>query len=182
MAVNRYTPHVDYTEWSPNKSSRGGAHPTLIVIHATVSNNVKGLADLRAIGSWFSRPSTQASSHVCTDNEGNSARYVRDSEKAWHCANFNRMSLGIEQILPGSAANQGQLTRDLYRETARWVARWSKMYGIPIRKGAVSGSQVTKSGVIRHSELGAAGGGHADPGLYDMDAMMNLARFYRSKI
>jgi hypothetical protein len=56
------------------------------------------------------------------------------------------------------------------------------MYNIPIRKGAVSGGSVTKAGVVRHSELGGLGGGHSDPGPYDMDAMMNLARFYRSKI
>lgn len=177
--ANRYTPHVDYTDWSPNKSTRGGAHPTLIVIHATVSHNVKGLGDLKAIGEWFSKPSTQASSHVCTDNEGHSARYVRDSDKAWHCAAYNRMSLGIEQILPATGA---EVTRDLYRETARWVARWSKMYGIPIRKGQVSGGSVTKAGVVRHSELGGLGGGHTDPGPYDMDAMMSLAKFYRSKL
>jgi hypothetical protein len=178
--ANRYTPHVNYTEWSPNKSSRGGAHPTLIVIHATVSHNVRGLGDIKAIGEFFSHSSTQASSHVCTDNEGHSARYVRDSDKAWHCAGYNRMSLGIEQILPGTSG--AEVTRDLYRETARWVARWSKMYGIPIRKGAVSGGTVTRSGVVRHSELGSIGGGHSDPGRYDMDAMMSLARFYRTKI
>jgi len=177
--ANRYTPHVDVTMWSPNKSSRGGAQPTLIVIHATVSHNVQGLADLKAIGEWFSRPSTQASSHVCTDNEGHSARYVRDGDKAWHCAAYNRMSLGIEQILPATGA---EVTRDLYRETARWVARWSQMFGIPIRKGQVSNGSVVKAGVVRHSELGALGGGHSDPGPYDMDAMMNLAKFYRQRI
>ena len=177
--ATRVSPHVDVRMLSPNKSSRGGAHPSLIVIHATVSHNRKGLADLRAIGEFFSHESTQASSHVCTDNEGNSARYVLDKDKAWHCAGYNRMSLGIEQILP---ADGSELTRDLYRETARWVARWSKKYGIPIRYAKVSGGRVVKSGVIRHSDLGALGGGHSDPGRYDMDAMMNLARFYRSHL
>ena len=175
----RYTPRVAYTEWSPNHSSRNGAHPTLIVIHATVSHNLKGLGDLRAIGEWFSRSSVQASSHVCTDNEGHSARYVRDVHKAWHCAGYNRMSLGIEQILP---ADGSELTRELYRETARWIARWSKMYKIPIRKAQVSGGRVVKAGVIRHSELGQLGGGHTDPGRYDLAAVLNLARFYRARI
>jgi N-acetyl-anhydromuramyl-L-alanine amidase AmpD len=175
----RYTPHVNVTMWSPNKSSRGGAHPTLIVIHATVSHNQPGLADLKAIGEYFQRPATQASSHVCTDNAGHSARYVRDSDKAWHCAAYNRMSLGIEQILP---ADGSEVTRDLYRETARWVARWSKHYGIPIQKAQIINGRVIKAGVVRHSELGALGGGHSDPGPYDMNAMMNLARFYRRKL
>jgi|SRR5436190_3070641 len=175
----RYSPHVQVRMLSPNKSSRGGAHPTLIVIHATVSHNLRGLGDLKAIGKFFSEPSAEASSHVCTDNEGHSARYVLDGDKAWHCAGFNRMSLGIEQILPATGA---ELSEDLYRETARWVARWSKKYGIPIHHGDVSGTRVTKAGVIRHSELGQYGGGHSDPGPYHFNHMLNLARFYRSHI
>lgn len=176
---NRYTPHVNITSWSPNKSSREGAKPTLIVIHATVSHNVPGLNDLQAIANLFANPGFQASSHVCTDNEGHSARFVRDEDKAWHVAGFNRMALGIEQII---MADGKELTRDLYRETARWVARWSKKYDIPIRKGKVSGSSVIRTGVVRHSELGAIGGGHSDPGPYDMHAMLGLARFYRKQI
>jgi len=177
--AHRYTPHVNLTRWSPNYSSRNGVHPSLIVIHATVSHNKKGIGDLEIIGNLFAARSFAASSHVCTDNEGHSARYVRDEHKAWHCAGFNSCSLGIEQIL---MADGKELTRDLYRETARWVARWSKKYGIPIRKGQVSGSRVVKSGVVRHSELGSVGGGHSDPGPYDMEAMMALAKFYRSHI
>jgi NAD kinase len=38
------------------------------------------------------------SAHVCTDGDGNSARYVPDAAKAWHCAGFNSQSLGVEQI------------------------------------------------------------------------------------
>lgn len=177
--MGRVTPHVDVRILSPNKSSRGGAHPTLIVIHATVSHNLRGLGDLRAIGEFFAKPETQASSHVCTDNEGNSARYVLDRDKAWHCAGFNRMSLGIEQILPSTGR---ELTENLYRETARWCARWSKMYGIPLQHGAVSGTRVTRAGIITHKELGQFGGGHFDPGPYNFNHMVNLARFYRSKI
>jgi len=166
--------------FSPNKSSRNGAKPTLVVIHATVSNNVKGTGDLRAIGNWFNQSRSQASSHVCTDNEGQSARYVWDNDKAWHCAAFNAMSLGIEQILPATVVgNKAQLTDNLYRETSRWVARWNKKYGIPIRVGSVSGYNVTKSGIVRHSDLGQPGGGHSDPGLYDMEKMLSYARFYR---
>lgn len=174
----RVSPHVNVTMWSPNQSSRQGARPSLIVIHATVSHNQPAYADLRAIGRLFQNPDFQASSHVCTDNDGHSARYVRDTEKAWHCAGFNRVSLGIEQILP---ADGSELTRDLYRETARWVARWSKIWHIPIQLGHVSGARVTRPGVIRHSSLGRIGGGHSDPGPYDMNAMLNLARYYRAR-
>lgn len=177
--ANRYSPHVNVTRWSPNASSRGGAHPTLIVIHVTAGHNRPGITDLQGLAGWFANPASQVSSHVATDNEGLSARFVRDSEKAWHCAAYNRAALGIEQVAPGTGA---EITRDMYRETARWTARWSQTYGIPIRKAVVSDGIVSRAGVTRHSDLGALGGGHSDPGPYDMDAMLALARFYRSKL
>lgn len=179
MSAQRYTPHVDVVDWSPNMTRGGMVHPTLIGIHVTAGHNRPGVADLLGLGNWFGRTSSEVSSHVATDNEGHSARFVHDRDKAWHVANFNRMTLGIEQIAPGDGT---EITREMLRETARWVARWSKMHGIPIRKGRVEGLLVVRSGVIRHSELGAAGGGHSDPGPYDMHGMLSLARFYRTKL
>lgn len=175
----RINPRVKVRMRSPHQSSRLGARPTLIVIHATVSHNRKGLSDLSAIGSWFQNPSAQASSHVCVDNEAYSARYVADGNKAWHCAAYNRMSLGIEQILP---ADGTEITNAMYRETARWVAYWSKKFGIPIRPAVVSGGRVIRSGVIFHSQLGSLGGAHSDPGRnYSMNKLLNAARFYRKR-
>lgn len=176
---NRYRPSVKVTHRSPNYSSRGGARPTLIVIHATAGHNRPGVSDLVNLGGWFGTRHSEVSSHVATDNEGNSARYVADDDKAWHCAGYNRMALGIEQVAPGDGT---EITRDMYRETARWVAQWAKKYNIPIREASVSNGAVLRSGVIRHSQLGAIGGGHSDPGHYDMHAMLSLARFYFMKI
>jgi hypothetical protein len=177
--IHRKRPSVDVTHWSPNRSSRGGAHITLIVVHVTAGHNRPGVADLRGLGDWFGTTRSRVSSHVATDNEANSARYVRDRDKAWHVANFNRMAWGIEQVAPGTGR---EITRQMYRETARWIALCSLEYGVPIRKARVRGTTVLKAGVIRHSELGAAGGGHADPGPYDLHAVLNLARFYRAHI
>lgn len=179
--MSRYVPHVVVRASSPNRSSRNGVHPSLIVLHSTESDNVKGSSrDLAAVASFLCRPQTQASAHVIVDSDGFSARLVRDEEKAWHCAGYNSASLGIEQI--GRAASE-KWTRDELRESARWVARWSKKYGIPIRLGAVNNGTVTRSGVVTHRMLGAMGGGHVDPGAaYAFDSVLNLARFYRSKL
>lgn len=176
----RATPHVDVVHWSPNFSSRGGATPTLTVIHATAGHNRPGLSDLVGLGDWFGRTASQVSSHVATDNEGHSARYVRDSEKAWHVAAYNRMALGIEQVAPGDGT---EITRAMLEETARWVARWNLLHGIPISKARVTPTGVIlRAGVIRHSELGALGGNHGDPGRYDMAEMLSLARGFRARI
>jgi N-acetyl-anhydromuramyl-L-alanine amidase AmpD len=175
----RIHPHVEVTHKSPNTSTRGGARPTLIVIHASTGHNRPGVADLASLGQWFGSTKSQVSSHVATDGEGRSARYVADDLKAWHVAAYNRMSLGIEQIAPGDGS---EITRDMYRETARWVARWSKQYGIPIQTARVANGAVLRPGVVRHSELGKIGGNHRDPGPYDEHAMLSLARFYRGHL
>jgi N-acetyl-anhydromuramyl-L-alanine amidase AmpD len=181
--ADRVNPHVAYREIVCNQSSRAGARPSLIVVHATQSSNRAGLGDLAAIGSWFDNPAAQCSSHVCTDAEGNSARYVTDRMKAWHCANYNRVSLGIEQI---GFAESAAWTEAEMRETARWIARWSVAWGIPIQKGVVHKTgtvAVVRAGVVRHSDLGALGGGHSDPGRhYDLHEVLEMARSYRRRL
>lgn len=177
--MSRIRPHVVVRRRSPNQSHRS-ASPRLIVIHSTESANRPGTGDLEAVAAWFARPESQVSSHVITDADGQSARCVKDGMKAWHCAGFNGVSLGIEQI--GRAA-QRSWTRDEVRETARWCARWSVLHNIPLRRGAVSNGSVTRSGIVRHMDLGSAGGGHSDPGPgYPLDDLIHLARFYAGKL
>lgn len=178
----RLGPNVVTRHYSPNQSERFPVALELITLHDTEGSNVPGsIADLVGLGEWFARP-IQASAHVATDSDGNSARYVSDRRKAWHCAAYNSASLGIEQIgfasQPRSTwfANWRQL-----RETARWIAYWSHRYGIPIRRARVSGGAVTRSGVIRHMDLGALGGGHSDPGAnYPFRRVLLLARAYKA--
>lgn len=183
--ADRINPHVNVRRLVCNKSSRSGAKPVLIVIHATQSAEQAGVSDLQGVGSWFDNPAAQASSHVCTDGQGHSARFVRDEDKAWHVASFNRVSLGIEQI--GFAEYKRWAEAEL-RETARWIARWSVLHGIPIQKAHVDTSavRVIKAGVIRHSELGKAGGGHFDPdvhrGDYPLHEVLVMAREYRRRL
>ena len=175
--ADRPLPHVRVRRLSTNKSSRNGAAPKLIVVHSTEGTNQQGLADLVALGSFFANPAAQVSSHVATDDEGNSARFVRDQDKAFHCKAFNSVSLGIEQV--GRAA-QASWTEAQQRESARWLAYWSRKHGIPLQKGKVVNGSVVRPGVIRHSELGAPGGAHSDPGRnYPLADVIQLARHYR---
>lgn len=160
-----------------NKSSRNGVKPRLIVIHDTEGANIKGIADLRGLGDFFDRSAVQASSHVATDAEGQSARYVRDTDKAWHCAGYNSVSLGIEQI---GFASQTKWPAAQIDETARWVAHWSRHYKIPIRRGRVAFGRVLRSGVVTHAQLGAIGGGHHDPGKhYPFKHMLKRAKHFK---
>lgn len=179
--MSRYTPHVVHRRISPNQGLRKGAKISLIVVHSTEGSNIPHSdGDLIGCTSFLCRSSVEASAHVITDGDGHSARLVADEKKAWHCMKYNPFSLGIEQI--GRAASE-HWTRDEIRETARWIARWSKKFGIPIRVGAVNGGFVSRPGVVTHKMLGLLGGGHVDPGsAYPLDACLHLARFYRAKI
>lgn len=175
--AGRRKPNVVVTRISPNRSSRGGVTPRLMVLHSTESDNREGNSDLEGIANYFATSAAQASSHVLTDADGNSGRCVPDGDKAWTQAYFNPWSLSIEQI--GRAASE-TWTEDHYRESARWLAKWSKEFGIPLVRGAVSGSTITRAGVVTHAQLGAAGGGHSDPGArYNVDKVIKLAKEYR---
>lgn len=162
------------------QSSRNGHTPVLIVLHSTEGQNVpKSTKDLAGLATFFDRLPTQASSHVATDSDGYSARMVDDDKKAWTCAFFNGVSLNIEQI--GFAA-QSKWTDAEQRETARWIALWHRRYDIPIQRGRVMAGGRIKPGVVFHSELGALGGGHHDPGPnYPIGRVLRLARQYAIK-
>lgn len=179
--MSRYVPHVVHRRISPNQSSRNGARILLITLHSTEGSNIPHSdGDLIGCTNFLCQPSVEASSNVIVDGDGHSARLVADERKAWAQARYNPFSLSIEQI--GHAASENW-TRDEIRETARWIARWSKKFDIPIRKGAVNGGFVTHPGVVTHKMLGVLGGGHVDPGdRYPFDACLKLARFYRAKL
>lgn len=180
----RIKPNVKVRKISPHQSERAVPTPNLIVLHSTESDEVPhSAADLKAVAGWFQNPAAQASSHVIVDADGNSARCVPDSRKAWTCVNFNSVSLNIEQI--GYASFGRRRWRKRWREireSARWIARWSKKYEIPIRRAKVRGSAVIFTGVTTHEALGVAGGNHNDPGPYPMRRVLILARFYKAAL
>jgi N-acetyl-anhydromuramyl-L-alanine amidase AmpD len=164
-----------------NQSARTGSIAA-IVLHDTESHDRAGASDIQSIGDFFNQGSVQASSHICIDGEGNTGRYVPDERKAWHCAGYNSQTLGIEQIgfATFTAAMWNRNHRAQLKKTAKWIAWWSRKYGIPIQRGAVSGGRVTRSGVLMHSELGALGGGHHDPGPgYPIWLVLRMARWYK---
>jgi hypothetical protein len=175
-------PTPDYRKIVRNQSSRNGQRILLMVIHSTEGTNAPGVSDLVALGGWFDNAASHVSSHGAVDAAGNSARYVEDDRKAWTCAAFNGRSLNLEIIAKAAFSREWWLShRRGLREAARWLALWNKRHGVPLRKGAVSGRVVTRTGIVRHSELGAAGGGHRDPGPgFPLAYVLEKARYYRS--
>jgi hypothetical protein len=166
------------TRLSVNQSSRGGAKPRKIVLHITVSHNRPGLGDIDAILNYFDQPSTDASSHIINDAEGHDARCVEDRFKAWTQAAHNPDSLSIEQVeyADKSTERWRKENKRQLENTAKWIAHWSHLYGIPIKHS-------TSNGVCQHRDLGVAGGGHSDVGPnYPFNFVLERARHYRKAL
>lgn len=151
------------TRSTPNQSSRGGADIRVIVVHDT-EGGFDGSVN------WLCNSAAQASAHVVVSKRGESVRLVADSAKAWHVANDNPFTLGIEQE---GYATQTHWPDAQIREVAKWLAYWSQEHDIPLRHSTVHG-------VCQHKDLGAAGGGHHDCGEhYPFARLLDLAQGYR---
>lgn len=145
-----------------NQSRRTAANIKLIILHLTDGSNIKGTADLDGLVSWFDNPSSGVSCHEGLDAEGNTVTMVKDDMKAWHVANFNSISLGIEQMGKiGDPPHSKKFWVNDYhyglRAAARKIALWSIKHDIPIKHS-------TSNGVCQHKDLGELGGNHDDCG------------------
>lgn len=143
---------------SPNQSYRLGARVDGIVIHETEGG-------FTGACSWLRNPRSDASAAAVLREDGLLlAQLVPWGRKAWHAANANRYTLGLE--LAGFTANPNkpeQLAR-----AERIVAWWCKTFSIPAHQGDARGHR----GIVRHRDLGAYGGGHHDPGGFDWHAFL----------
>ena len=132
---------------SPNQSSRNGQTITHIVWHATAGSYAGSV-------SWLCQPAAQASAHlVVREDGGEVTQLVHLAAKAWHAAAANGYSVGVEHASPGA----GFYGHEQFMESARLFGWLCHTLGIP----PVFGLNRPK-GIVRHRDLGAAGGGHSD--------------------
>jgi hypothetical protein len=166
-----------------NQSSRSGPIRA-IVLHDTESKDYPGASDLRAIGNWFDNPQALLRPmFVSTAKDTPLSTFPMGIRHGIALA-YNSATLGIEQIgyATFTRAVWSRNHRAQLRKVAQYIAYWSKKYDIPIRKGRGVNGVITKKGIVTHRSLGAAGGGHHDPGLgYPQRAVFALARYYRAR-
>ena len=132
---------------TPNQSSRNGAHVTHIVWHATAGPYLPSIA-------WLCNPAAQASAHLVLREDGaECTQLVRLELKAWHAVAWNGFSVGVEHASLGRGfASSGQLRRSA--RVFGWLCHHlgiSPVYGLH-----------RASGIVRHRDLGVAGGNHSD--------------------
>ena len=146
---------------SPNYSSRGGTAVRLVVVHT--AEGAQTAADLAA---FFANPASGVSSHTGIDDTPNTVwEYVRRPDKAWTQGNANPYSVATELCAFASwDAATWQRHPTMLANCAAWIAEECAHYGIPVVKLNASQAQGGQRGVCGHVDLGAAGGGHWDPG------------------
>ena len=148
--------HLPPLAWrpSPNVSDRSpGIVPYLIVAHRPVGS-YHGSVD------WLCNPRSQASAHIVTEGNSTGAdeatQLVEWDKKAWACASFNSASYNVE--VDDDAWNGAD--PEAFEVAARIFAFICHKTGIP---AARSQDPLHDPGIVRHVELGRAGGGHTDP-------------------
>ena len=171
--------------------AHGFAAKDVIVLHETVSPDLRGLGDITSIENYLA--GKDYGIHGMTDAEGHIA-FALGLGKAifWQAGGVNERSIGIEQVSnimlrsPSNvirrhiwAARQPQI-----RATAKLVAAISKQHKIPLRY-----SDGDHPGVTSHwdvSQHHAESEGHTDcwpvnrGGYYPILEVIRLARFYRA--
>jgi len=140
---------------SPNQSARlHGVAPYLVVLHRPVGAYAGAEATLT--DPRHSDPDAAVSAHILTDSNREAVQLVPWDRKAWTCASFNSVSYNLEI---DDHAWDG--TDPLALTTAaRITAFLCKQTGIPPNW---SQAPTHTPGIVRHYDLGAAGGGHTDP-------------------
>lgn len=139
-----------------NQSSRHGTAIQGAVCHETEGGYLGAV-------SWLRNPVSDASAAgVLREDGGHFTQLVAWSSKAWHAANANPHTLGLE--LAGFTSKENKIEQ--LRVAARIFAFWGHRYQFDAEKQA---NRYGFGGTCRHVDLGSFGGGHHDPGGFNWE-------------
>lgn len=152
---------------SPNVSERRpGVVPYLIVAHHPVGRYGPSIE-------WLCNPVSQASAHVVTEGNGTgvdvATQLVPWHLKAWTEGEFNSCAYGIEvDDNAWDGTDPGAFDR-----AARLFAFICSKTGIP---PVWSRNPLHDPGIVRHADLGRAGGGHTECPTTDLTVWRRFIR------
>lgn len=162
-------PHIDLHY---SIKTHGEHTPRRIVLHDTESHDVKGIADIAGIATFWHNQGLGYGSHFIVDGEGLLGQGTWGGNIAWHVASHNTGSIGIEQI--GYARWKGAAWLDRKSQlnrVAHLVAFLSDYWDIPLVHS-------TDHGVCMHRDFK---GDHTDPGTaYAIAAFPHVMRRAKS--
>lgn len=133
---------------TPNQSARKYGPPRFLVWHATAGAYAPSIR-------WLENPESKASAHLVIREDGRAAtQLVALERKAWHAFEYwNERAVGVEHASTG----RGFTGREQAERSARVFAWLCHVLRIPPVHGIGR-----EAGIVRHRDLGAAGGGHED--------------------
>jgi hypothetical protein len=110
------------------------------------------LSTAEAVGNYFARPATQASSHVGIDPDSE-CRYVLDGDTAWAAPGAN--SDGLQLEMAGRAGQSVAQWADgpslaIIERAAQRTAAWCKAYGLPARHLSDAELGAGQRGIVDH--------------------------------
>ncbi|SDH70225.1 N-acetylmuramoyl-L-alanine amidase [Sinosporangium album] len=160
--------------------TRGRIAPIrVVIVHTMETGETSSVAE--NVANYFANPATQASAHVCVDNDSE-IRCVPDSDTAWAAPGCN--SDGLQLELAGRAGQSKSGWADPYstallKRAARITATWCKKYGIPARRLTRAELRAGHKGIAGHADVSAVykRSDHWDPGHdFPWDRFLTLVR------
>jgi GH25 family lysozyme M1 (1,4-beta-N-acetylmuramidase) len=136
-------------QWRPItvNYNTGGCVPRLLVLHIMQGT-------LAGTDSWFRNTAAQASAHFGVGKDGTVYQWVDTANKAWHAANANGISIGVEhEGNTGDSLTAAQVAADI--KLYAWV---HQHHAVPLALA----TSATGSGLAYHALGGASWGGHPD--------------------
>ena len=132
---------------TPNQSSRNGQAITHLVWHATAGHYTPSIF-------WLCQPAADASAHLVLREDGGEATQLVNLEaKAWHAVAWNGFSVGVEHASMGAgfaSSPQVEVSARVFGWLC-WHLNIPPVFGLHRPRG-----------IVRHRDLGRAGGGHSD--------------------
>jgi N-acetylmuramoyl-L-alanine amidase len=122
---------------SPNKSSRSGHRPQLIVLHGDAGKTDAGTV------SWLTNPESKVSYHWLVGRDGTAYKFVEEAENAWHAGvsqweglavgkTINPVSIGVCFANDGLGAEPYRAVQ--YDVGAELVAAICRRHLIPVHR------------------------------------------------
>lgn len=108
------------------RSSRKGAKITHIIIHQTEGPTAAGAI------AWFMNKTCRVSAHYIVDKDGTITQLVKLEDKAWHVANANPFSIGIEHAGIGKNGIK-DITAPEWKASTELSAALCKKFNIPVK-------------------------------------------------
>lgn len=134
------SPLVVHTNLSPNHSGLRNHAIDTITIHCVV-----GQVTVESLGSWFARPSTEASSNYGVDKDGRIGMYVEEKNRSWCSSSASNDNRAITIEVASDTYYPYAVTNAAYEGLLKLVTDICKRNGIKALKWKADPSLIGQS-------------------------------------